>query len=189
MTTDLPHERWLPVPGYGGDYSVSNLGRVRSESRTISLKNGRSRRWPGSILKPYKNSDGYLRVDLWKNNKRAIRFVHHLVLEAFIGEGPTGTQACRWNDDPEDNRLENLRWVTRSENALDKVRNGNHHEARKTHCKRGHEFTPENTKPQSGRKGRRCRTCENARSRAKRRGMTLEEYMKEEEAQNHDTTF
>lgn len=174
-------EQWLPVPGYKGHYSVSNLGRVRSESRTISLKNGSNRRWPGSILKPYKNSDGYLRVDLWKNNKRAIRFVHHLVLEAFIGEGPPGTQACRWNDDLEDNRLENLRWRTRSENTLDSVRNGRHHEVIKTHCKWGHEFTPENTRPYANGKGRQCRTCANAWHRAKRRGMTLEEYLKTED--------
>ena len=177
LTTDLPHERWLPVPGYGGDYSVSNLGRVRSESRTVMDKNGNHRRVSERILKPAMLAGGHLRVDLWKDSKQDLRYVHHLVLEAFVGEAPPGTQACHWNDDKEDNRPENLRWVTRSENALDKVRNGNHHEARKTHCKRGHEFTPENTKPQSGRKGRRCRTCENARRRAKRRGMTLDEYL------------
>ena len=126
-------EVWKPVPGYEGHYSVSNLGRVRSESRTITLKNGRSRRWPESILKPFKNSDGYLRVELWKNNKQQTRFVHRLVLEAFVVEAPPGTQACHWNDTPEDNRLENLRWGTKSENTLDSVRNGSHHEAIKTH--------------------------------------------------------
>lgn len=176
-------EVWKPVPDYEGLYSVSNLGRIRSESRTITLKNGRSRRWPESILKPFKNSDGYLRVELWKNNKQQTRFVHRLVLEAFVGEAPPGTQACHWNDTPENNRLENLRWGTKSENTLDSVRNGSHHEAIKTHCKRGHEFTPQNTLPQSGKKGRKCRTCENAWHRAKRRGMTLDEYLKTEVTQ------
>jgi len=43
-----------------------------------------------------------------------------------------------------------------------------HHNGRKTHCKNGHEFTPENTKiSKSG--GRECRTCKNAAERLKRR--------------------
>ena len=170
-------ERWLPAPGYEGRYSVSNLGRVRSEARTITLKNGRSRRVPETILKPAKASNGYLKVYISKNHKYQNRDVHRLVLEAFVGEAPPGTEACHWNDDPADNRLENLRWGTSADNRLDSVRNGKHHEARKTHCKRGHEFTPENIKPQSGRKGRKCRTCFNARARAKTLGMTLDEYL------------
>jgi hypothetical protein len=31
--------------------------------------------------------------------------------------------------------------------------------ARKTHCLRGHEFTPKNTRMDNGGKSRRCRTC------------------------------
>ena len=170
-------ERWLPVPGYEGHYSVSNLGRVRSEARTVTYINGQRRIVPESIRKTHKHVNGYLQLGLTKNRKKEKRYVHRLVLEAFVGEAPPGTQACHWNDDKEDNRLENLRWGTPSDNTLDKVRNGNHHAARKTHCKRGHEFTPENTMSQSGRKGRKCRTCENARKRAKTRGMTLEEYL------------
>ena len=175
-------EQWLPIAGYEGCYSVSNLGRVRSESRTAMVGNGNHRRVPEAILKPQKNPGGYLTVSLWENGKQKLRYVHRLVLEAFVGEEPPGTQACHWNDDPEDNRLENLRWGTPTENRLDSVRNGSHHNSIKTHCKWGHEFTPENTKPQSGKKGRRCRTCDNAWHRAKARGMTLEEYFRNDGA-------
>ena len=170
-------ERWLPVPGYEGLYSVSDRGRVRSEGRTVTFKDGRSRRWPESILKPYKLASGHLIVGLYKNHKQEKRYVHRLVLEAFVGEAPPGTEACHWNDDPADNRMENLRWGTPADNMLDKVRNGRHHNAVKTHCKRGHEYTPENARPHLGNKGRKCRTCENAQRRAKARGMTLEEYL------------
>lgn len=45
--------------------------------------------------------------------------------------------------------------------------------ARKTHCKRGHEFTPENTKtyyePSAGGFRRRCTACRSEWERAKRR--------------------
>jgi len=44
-----------------------------------------------------------------------------------------------------------------------------------THCKRGHEFTPENTFTQS-RGGRQCRECHNLANRAARRGMTVETF-------------
>lgn len=57
-----------------------------------------------------------------------------------------------------DNRLTNLRWDSRSGNISDQVRDGTHNNARKTHCKWGHEFTPENTGKQSN-GGRRCITC------------------------------
>lgn len=86
------------------------------------------------------------------------RKVHQLVLEAFVGPRPEGFVGCHWDDDPSNNRLENLRWDTESANRFDSVRNGTHPEASKTHCIRRHEFTPENTYRQNG-GGRGCRTC------------------------------
>lgn len=41
-------------------------------------------------------------------------------------------------------------------------------QARKTHCKRGHEFTPENTRLGTSGVGRTCRTCERAKFRRHR---------------------
>lgn len=121
MTTDLPDEQWeqwLPVPGYEGYYSVSNLGRVRSDKRTMVDKNGHARKIPEVILTPEKRSSGHLVVCLWKNHERTKRYVHHIVLETFTGGDPAGMQACHWNDDPGDNRLENLRWGTSPENTI-----------------------------------------------------------------------
>src|SRR5436190_8980247 len=46
-----------------------------------------------------------------------------------------------------------------SKNTLDSVRDGTHNMARKTHCKRGHEFTSENTYVINGM--RSCRICKN----------------------------
>lgn len=171
------NENWRPIGGYEGIYSVSDRGRVRSEKRVITDKNGYNRRIPELILVPEITNGGHQRVSLWKNHKKDIRKVHHLVLEAFAGERPSGMEACHWNDIPTDNRLANLRWATQSDNTFDRVRNGKHHEARKTHCKRGHEFTPENTLPQSKGQGRNCRKCRNLRDRARRRGIILDEYI------------
>ena len=52
---------------------------------------------------------------------------------------------------------------TMSENRYDSVAAGTHNNARKTHCKWGHEFTPENTyRDRNGNRG--CRTCRNERN-------------------------
>jgi hypothetical protein len=79
-------------------------------------------------------------------------------------------ECCHYDGDPANNRVGNLRWDTRSSNNLDAVRHGTHWAAKKTHCKHGHEFTPENTGVQAGGRGRRCRTCvrQNREARAQR---------------------
>ncbi len=46
---------------------------------------------------------------------------------------------------------------TDSDNLLDCVSKGRHHEAKQTHCYKGHEFAPENTYWQG--KKRSCKTC------------------------------
>lgn len=50
--------------------------------------------------------------------------------------------------------------------------------AQKTHCKRGHEFTPENTLSYPSKRCRYCRTCSVLYQRAKRRGITLDDYLR-----------
>jgi hypothetical protein len=103
--------------------------------------------------------------------------VARLVLEAFVGLCPAGMEACHFNDDPADNRLENLRWDTHSNNHYDLVRNGKHGQASKTHCRNGHEYTPENTYATVTKQGwnaRYCRECwreANRRYRARKRGV------------------
>lgn len=114
-------ERWLPVVGYEGKYEVSDMGRVRSVSRYVhklTRNKKESRRWlKGQILRPGRTNTGHLSVALGKGNSRQ---VHQLVLEAFVGKRPvvTGTlvDVLHLNGVPYDNRLENLRYGTRSEN-------------------------------------------------------------------------
>jgi hypothetical protein len=138
-------------------YEVSDLGRVRSLDRVI-VNNIHGGMWvrPGRILKPWMHSRGYPWVTLAGQKKFAI---HKLVLLAFVGPIPKGMIVRHLNDIKTDNRLANLRYGTHSENSFDIIANGNHKQANQTHCIRGHEFTPENTALNSGRKGRSCRVC------------------------------
>lgn len=65
---------------------------------------------------------GYERVGLWRSSRLEWRSVHHLVLEAFVGLRPDGTEACHFPDpDKTNNRLANLRWDTPKANAGDSV--------------------------------------------------------------------
>ncbi|WP_330253146.1 NUMOD4 motif-containing HNH endonuclease [Nocardia sp. NBC_00565] len=146
-------EIWKPIPGFGGDYEVSNIGSVRS------LKF----RQPRLMKIHVQKSTGYPTLTLTMNGKFRPHHVHRLILLAFVGQ-PTGDEKqCRHlNGVRTDNRLENLAWGSVSENTIDQVEHGTHHHSRLTHCKRGHEFTPENTTTHA-KGGRVCRVCRKIR--------------------------
>lgn len=154
-------EHWLPIAGRNGWYEVSDLGRVRSVDRTIMRSNGVPQRRKGKVLSFSRSWYGHLRVEL----PGGYAYVHRLVLETFLGSAPDGMEACHNNGDPTDNRLANLRWADHTSNVMDSIDHGTHSQARKTRCKHGHEFTPENTYHRRG-GGRMCKTC--VRMRKKR---------------------
>ncbi len=160
-------EEWRPVAGYEGLYEVSSLGRVRIMGRMTRGKGG-SRYFRRSHLKKLATDrGGYLNVHLAKDGHKVTPGVHVVVLEAFVGPRPDGMVGCHNDGDPSNNRIDNLRWDTREANARDTVTHGKHPMAGKTHCKHGHEFTPENTI--LNRNGHRaCRACGIAKTHRRR---------------------
>lgn len=156
-------ETWLPLPGYEGYYEVSDLGGVRSVDRTITAANGRRMSFKGCLRKLQLNN-GRVTVTLnLPDSGKQSHQVSVLVLKAFAGPRPPGMEGCHNNGDPLDNRLINLRWDTRSENHRDAVRHGTHHEARKTHCPRGHLLIAPNLQRSQAAQGMRtCLACQRA---------------------------
>ena len=77
---------WLDVQNYEGRYQVSNLGRVKSLKRTVPHAGSKTRTFKETILKTNKVAFDYLQVTLYKDGKRKCRYVHNLVMEAFVGE-------------------------------------------------------------------------------------------------------
>ncbi|WP_423203306.1 HNH endonuclease signature motif containing protein [Mycobacterium intracellulare] len=132
----------------------------------------------GRPLKPIvRHPNGYLVVSVYAGQRARQRYVHHLVLETFVGPRPPGQECRHLNGDRTDNRLCNLRWGTHSENQFDQVAHGTHPLAGNPTCRRGHAFTPENTISRLTRKGRprrQCRQCCNDRARESRRILKLE---------------
>ena len=115
-----PSERWLPVPGYEGFYEVSDRGRVRSV-RHMTRAGWRG----GRVLKPFPDSDGYLRVNLsCQGEISGLQPVHGLVLLAFAGPPREGQQARHGAGGKLDNRPANLCWGTSLEQSDDKRRDG-----------------------------------------------------------------
>ncbi len=164
LAVDATHtsERWVPIIGYEGRYEVSNRGDIRSCDRIVLRSDGKQQSVRGRVLSKRICHSGHLTVSLWRDNQGETRYVHRLVAETFIGDPPPGAEVCHANGDPADNRVENLRWDSRSANVIDEVEARRHWQSAKTHCKRGHEYTPENTKVgrTRGRGTRRvCRIC------------------------------
>ena len=108
-------EIWKDVVGYEGLYQVSNLGRVKSLSKFhCTSKNYSSLGYwsKEKILKPIIGVQGYLYVNLYKNNKSKSIKVHKLVAEAFI-LNPNNYNCINHKDENKtNNRVENLEFCS-----------------------------------------------------------------------------
>lgn len=159
ITTDAV-EKWRPVAGAEGYYEISTAGRLRSVDRTVLRSDGRRRRFKGCLISPGVMPTGHLTVCLGISGRRRTTQIHRLVAGAFLGPRPDDMEVRHLDGDPTNNHLSNLAYGTRSDNKNDRVRHGVDHNARKTHCKRGHPFSADNTylRPEGGRRCRRCKS-------------------------------
>lgn len=118
----VPVEDWKYIDGYGDRYEVSSLGRVRSWVKW--------HRYGGltdepRIKKHQVDRKGYCRIKLSDGvNPERTHLVSSLVMAAFIGPRPKGTEVCHGDGDPRNNRLDNLRYDTPKANAADKLLHG-----------------------------------------------------------------
>ena len=109
-------EVWRPINGFDGWYEVSNLGKIKTCAHCVMRKNGKPLAVQERIIKGSKDTKGYLQVELRKDGKRNIKFVHRLVAEAFI-ENPQGKAQVNHKDGNKlNNCADNLEWVTVREN-------------------------------------------------------------------------
>lgn len=106
-------KEWRPIPDFGGYYASSDGEILTTKQKRLS------------VMVPMKQKDGHLYVYLYdgRGNQKKM-FVHRLVLMAFVRMPNQNEEARHLNDIPNDNRLENLAWGSRTDNESDKRRNG-----------------------------------------------------------------
>ena len=123
---DIEGEIWKDIKGYEGLYQVSNMGRVKGIERYVKTKNGIVRHKKEKILKQGISSRlqrKSLTVILSREGVQKTFSVHRLIAIAFIPNPENKPQVNHINENPLDNRLTNLEWVTAKENANHGTRN------------------------------------------------------------------
>lgn len=115
---------WKPIPGFEGYYEASNDGNIRSVDHEVPfLSRGyikTKRLIKGKILTKHIRGKYYF-VALHKDGVRHPENVHRLIALTFIPNPENKPCVDHRNGKCLDNRVENLRWATFSENSLNPV--------------------------------------------------------------------
>lgn len=105
-------ENWKDITGFEGRYKVSDKGRVWSLITNRVLKHGLG-------------TNGYHAVSLRKDGHTYQFSVHRLVAKEFVDNPHSKPEINHINSVRDDNRKENLEWVTRKENVHHSIIHGN----------------------------------------------------------------
>ena len=114
----MAQEVWRDVVGYEGLYQVSNMGRVKSVERDVTVCThcgSHTRHRKEHVLTPRKAPNGYMGVGLYKDGVMRQFNVHRIVMLAFVG--PSELQVNHKDEDKTNNRLDNMEYVTGLENT------------------------------------------------------------------------
>lgn len=124
----IKEEIWKDIEGFEGYYQVSNLGRVKRVARITVRGNGKSNNAvyhiPERIKEPQTQTQGYLFVALYKNGVYKEKRVNRLVAMAFIPNPENKSEVNHIDGNKNNNRVDNLEWVTDVENKRHAHKNG-----------------------------------------------------------------
>ena len=101
---------WKVIPGHSR-YQVSDKGEVQNIET-------------GKVLK-HQSVGHKLRYRKVALTLGVQRYVHRLVIEAFVGPIPSHLEVCHIDGDPSNNNLDNLKLGTSTENSADCIDHGN----------------------------------------------------------------
>lgn len=137
------NETWKDIPGYEGIYQASTYGNIRTaEGKTTSNKRYNTRCWKSRILKGRgDNPITGKRVSLWKDGKSKDWLVARLVAITFFGNPPKGFTVNHKDGNRLNNSIENLEWLSLSDNIKHGFSTGLYHTQKSVILKKdGKEF-------------------------------------------------
>lgn len=111
-------EIWKDIPEWYGKYQVSNMGNVRKSGKIITRIDGIRMTIPPKNMKTQIGPDGYPKLTLHRGDQYRTYTVHRLVATTFIPNPNNKPEVNHINGVKSDNCVENLEWVTRSENYI-----------------------------------------------------------------------
>jgi hypothetical protein len=101
---------WREIPGFP-DYEAAPTGEIRRAKASQDWRVGRT-------IQPIPQNTRYTTVNLYRDGKMHVLLVHRLIASTFHGPPPfPGAQAAHQNGKRDDNRAENLAWMTVRDNA------------------------------------------------------------------------
>ncbi len=105
MITGIINEEWRSISGYV-NYQVSNIGRVRNATSGRTLKQHEAK--------------GYMYVSLCQNSVGKKHRVHRLVGQEFLDNPNNKPMIDHIDRDTLNNTINNLRWVSNSQNSMNR---------------------------------------------------------------------
>lgn len=123
----MEKEIWKKLPSIWGDYSVSNLGNLMSESKSwLSGRKGHLTTRKPKLLKPYKDPRGYKYYRLFNNCQSRYVGIHQLMAIAFLNHKADDRNIVidHIDSDKSNNVLSNIQIISIRDNILkEKINN------------------------------------------------------------------
>lgn len=133
--------------------------RERFEEKVMPVTESGCWLWLASVWR----RSGYGRIHYGTGHGKSLR-AHRVSYELYCGPIPSGLLVLHRCDVRSCVNPNHLFLGTHTDNVRDAVKKKRNYEVRRTHCPKGHPYSPENTRMHAG--ARECKTCDRARCRA-----------------------
>jgi len=116
-------ERWMPIKGYEGSYEISDIGRVKSITRTMPHKSFGQWTIKERVLKPGKHNYSFVFLHSGGGNQKP-KQIHRLVAEHYIPNPGKLPQVNHIDGNRNNNHVDNLEWCTPKQNMEHAMKHG-----------------------------------------------------------------